>query len=133
MGLSVGPSVGPSSSFSAISTCLLAPRGQYWLLLLSLLTFVSGLIVVLLFLPCSHSAATTDGEKLLSEIGVEPAIDERVVADGRHGQPMANEEDRRIVTRGRVLQAKREKGKQDLAAIIKAQIRISNCLHLEID
>ena len=41
-------------------------------------------------------AARLDG---VTEIGVEPAVNERIVADGRHGQPVTDEESRRVVSR----------------------------------
>lgn len=37
----------------------------------------------------------------LAKVGVEPAVDERVVADGGHGEPVADEERGRVVARHR--------------------------------
>ncbi len=48
--------------------------------------------------PHADPSARFDG---VAKVGVEPTVDERVVADGRHGQPVADEKRRRIVTRRR--------------------------------
>ncbi len=44
--------------------------------------------------PAQAAAAALDG---VAEGGVEPTVDERVVAHGRHGQPMAGQEGVRVV------------------------------------
>lgn len=46
----------------------------------------------------TQTAASFD---CVAEIRVEPTVDERIVAHGRHGQPVADEESGRIVAAGR--------------------------------
>ena len=48
--------------------------------------------------PHAQPAARFDG---VAKIGVEPTVDERVVANRRHGEPMAYQKCRRIVPRRR--------------------------------
>ena len=61
---SVGPSVRYAFSISAVSTCLLAPRGQYWLLFS--FSFLDSASVVMVF------ASTR--QKFVQGIGTESSL-----------------------------------------------------------
>ena len=68
------------------------------------LTFSLSLVQIRGIISISSFPAQEHSEEFLSEVRVEPAIDEGVVAHGRHRHPMANEENGGIMTRWRELE-----------------------------
>ena len=54
-------------------------------------TFIDVLVGVALYL--TISSTSTERTEFLTKVGIQPTVDERIVADRRHCQPMASEEE----------------------------------------